>query len=61
MSGEFDARLLHYWSHIRSALKRGNLIEAAEWLESAAVEEGVPTMKALQVLSGKLCRGEIEK
>ena len=61
MSGEFDARLLHYWSHIRQALKGGHLIEASEWLESATAEEGIEMMKALQNLTKKLCRGEIEK
>ncbi|MBE9472418.1 MAG: hypothetical protein IMY75_09965, partial [Chloroflexi bacterium] len=49
---EFDARQLHYWSHIRDALKRGNLVEAAEWLESAGSKEGREMILALKERTG---------
>ena len=56
---EFEAGVRYYWSKVRQALQKGNVIEAAEWIESAGVEKGTGTAKELKTRVGKLCRGEI--
>ena len=66
MSNEFNAQISYYWSKVRQALKKGSLIEAAEWLESAGAAansfgpgKSVAMVKELTDRVGKLCRGEI--